>query len=72
MSSIQGITGVGAAASAAHATPKAQAIPAAKAEVQETAQDERKEVSRGAQEQSERQTTQVANPNLGTRLNITA
>jgi hypothetical protein len=68
MASIQGLAGAGAA-SASYATSKIQAPAAPKPEVKETAQDERAEQLRGAQESAE---TQPANPNVGSRFSALA
>ncbi|GLH72774.1 hypothetical protein GETHLI_12760 [Geothrix limicola] len=55
-------------------TPPAPVIkpPAAKPEVQESAQVERTEAQRGTQEAGETQAAPPANPSVGTRLNVTA
>lgn len=66
MSSIQG---VGPSTAAPYVPAKAPVAPAVKSEAQETARDERAEANRGAQEPKEAQAT---NPNLGTRLSVTA
>jgi len=69
MSSVQGITGAGAAS---YTAPKPQAASAPKLEARETAQDERNEVLRGTQEASERQAAPPANASVGSRFSATA
>ncbi|NWJ41754.1 MAG: hypothetical protein HXX12_12380 [Geothrix sp.] len=64
MSSIQGL----GPSSAAAIIPKPQAV-APKPEARETAQDERAEAARGAQEANEAPST---NPQVGSRLSVTA
>jgi hypothetical protein len=64
MSSIQGL----GSSTPAALLPKPQTV-AAKPEVRETAQDERAEVSRGAQEASE---TPSTTSQVGSRLSVTA
>jgi len=70
MSSIQGVQ-----SSAPVAPPKAQAVQPAKpanGEAKETAQVERAEASRGAQEAGERQAAPSGNAAVGTRFNASA
>ena len=66
MSSVQG---VGPSTAAPYVPPKPPTAPVPKSEAQEAARDERVEANRSAQELSE---APSADPNLGTRLSVTA
>jgi hypothetical protein len=64
------IQGVSMSPAASYVPPKP--APVAKTEVKETAQDERKEASRGSQEVSEAKPTQVGPSGVGSRVNLMA
>ncbi len=69
MGPVQGVGGVGFTAALSNLAPKSQAVAAPKPEAQETAQAERVESQRSAQEVSE---TQTSNAQVGSRINTTA